>query len=58
VFVALYGAFNSRDLLIRRLSQIVLVITFVVVTVFFINVYQYGMEFVIEKIVEILSKIR
>ncbi len=58
VFVALYGAFNSKEVLIRRLSQLVLLITFVVATVLVVNVYQYGLDFVIEKILEIIREIR
>ncbi len=57
IFVALYGAFTSRDLLIRRLSQIVLVFTFVVAVVFMINVYQYGMEFVLEQLFKFIKNI-
>jgi len=57
IFVALYGAFTSKDLLIRRLSQIVLVVTFVVAVVFLINVYQYGMEFVLEQLFNFIKNI-
>lgn len=58
IFVALYGAFTSRDLLIRRLSQVVLVFTFVVAVVLMINVYQYGMEFVFEQLLKLIQNIK
>ncbi|MFP4457737.1 MAG: hypothetical protein ACLFPS_08765 [Clostridia bacterium] len=58
IFIALYGAFISKDLLIRRLSQIVLVFTFVVIVVFIINVYQYGMEFVFEQLLKFIQNIK
>ncbi len=56
VVAAFFGAYASKDLFIRRTAQGVIVLFFVIIVILGVYTYQYGIEFIVNNLINLINQ--